>query len=51
VRDWFGEIDLFCSNAGIFIAGGIKAPDQSWERIVDVNFRAPYSAAGVAAKR
>lgn len=39
-RERFGEIDLFCSNAGIFIAGGIETPDEDWERIFDVNFRA-----------
>lgn len=40
VRERFGEIDLFCSNAGIFVAGGIETPDEDWGRIFDVNFRA-----------
>jgi NAD(P)-dependent dehydrogenase (short-subunit alcohol dehydrogenase family) len=32
-----GPIDLFCSNAGIAIAGGADAPDEAWQRIWDVN--------------
>src|SRR5207302_8190680 len=27
----FGPIDLFCSNAGILVIGGIDVPDESWE--------------------
>src|ERR1700719_56480 len=26
-----GPIDLFCSNAGIAIAGGVEAPDAEWQ--------------------
>src|SRR5579862_8113909 len=26
----FGQIDLFCSNAGIALDGGPEAPDESW---------------------
>lgn len=48
VLEGFGEIDLFCSNAGIFIPGGIETPDEDWERIFDVNFRAHlYSSRAV----
>jgi NAD(P)-dependent dehydrogenase (short-subunit alcohol dehydrogenase family) len=36
----FGPIDLFCSNAGISVAGGIETPDAEWDRILDINFRA-----------
>ena len=32
-----GPIDLFCSNAGIAVAGGVEAPDADWQRIWDVN--------------
>ncbi|MBI4903696.1 MAG: SDR family oxidoreductase [Acidobacteria bacterium] len=40
-----GQVDLFCSNAGIFIEGGIDAPDSDWERIFDINYRAHLYAA------
>jgi NAD(P)-dependent dehydrogenase (short-subunit alcohol dehydrogenase family) len=33
----FGPIDLFCSNAGIYIEGGVDAPDEDWARIRSVN--------------
>jgi len=45
VRERFGEIDLFCSNAGIFAPGGIDTPGEDWERMFDVNFRAHLYAA------
>ena len=32
-----GPIDLFCSNAGISIAGGVEVPDDEWQRIWDIN--------------
>ena len=32
-----GAIDLFCSNAGISVAGGVEVPDAEWRRIFDVN--------------
>ena len=32
-----GRIDLFCSNAGIAVAGGPEATDADWQRIWDVN--------------
>src|SRR4051812_32855091 len=31
----FGPIDLFCSNAGIAVSGGVDAPDSDWRRIWD----------------
>jgi NAD(P)-dependent dehydrogenase (short-subunit alcohol dehydrogenase family) len=40
-----GQIDLFCSNAGIFIEGGLDTPDDEWERILSINFRAHLYAA------
>jgi NAD(P)-dependent dehydrogenase (short-subunit alcohol dehydrogenase family) len=33
----FGPIDLFCSNAGIILLGGIDAPDADWQRLWNVN--------------
>jgi NAD(P)-dependent dehydrogenase (short-subunit alcohol dehydrogenase family) len=45
----FGRIDLFCSNAGIFTPGGIETPDEAWERIFGINFKAHlYAARAVA---
>jgi NAD(P)-dependent dehydrogenase (short-subunit alcohol dehydrogenase family) len=41
----FGVIDLFCSNAGIFIAGGVDTPDAGWKRILNVNVMAHIYAA------
>ena len=35
--DAHGRIDLFCSNAGIAIAGGAEVPDEQWQRIWNVN--------------
>jgi NAD(P)-dependent dehydrogenase (short-subunit alcohol dehydrogenase family) len=33
----FGRIDLFCSNAGIIVAGGMEVPDIAWSRIWAIN--------------
>ncbi|MBL8220189.1 MAG: SDR family oxidoreductase [Bryobacterales bacterium] len=43
-RGW-GGVDLFCSNAGIFVPGGLETPDADWERVLSVNFRAHLYAA------
>lgn len=32
-----GPIDLFCSNAGISVAGGVEVEDDDWQRIWDIN--------------
>lgn len=32
-----GPIDLFCSNAGISVAGGVETPNADWQRIWDIN--------------
>ncbi|QUJ78290.1 SDR family oxidoreductase [Sulfitobacter albidus] len=32
-----GPIDLFCSNAGISVAGGVEVPDDDWQRIWEIN--------------
>jgi NAD(P)-dependent dehydrogenase (short-subunit alcohol dehydrogenase family) len=32
-----GRIDVFCSNAGIAVAGGPEANDADWQRIWEVN--------------
>jgi NAD(P)-dependent dehydrogenase (short-subunit alcohol dehydrogenase family) len=41
----FGVIDLFCSNAGIFVDGGVDTPDAGWKRILNVNVMAHIYAA------
>ncbi len=41
----FGRIDLFCSNAGIYVPGGVEVPDDDWERIFAVNYKAHLYAA------
>ena len=40
-----GPIDLFCSNAGIFIDGGVETSDEDWTRIMGVNLMAHVYAA------
>jgi NAD(P)-dependent dehydrogenase (short-subunit alcohol dehydrogenase family) len=40
-----GAIDLFCSNAGIGMAGGVELPDADWQRIWEVNVMAHVWAA------
>lgn len=32
-----GPIDLFCSNAGISVAGGVEVADDDWQRIWEIN--------------
>jgi NAD(P)-dependent dehydrogenase (short-subunit alcohol dehydrogenase family) len=43
--DRYGKVDLFCSNAGIFVPGGEEVLDADWRRIVDVNVMAHVYAA------
>lgn len=40
-----GPIDLFCSNAGILVAGGVEVADADWQRIWDINVMAHVWAA------
>lgn len=40
-----GPIDLFCSNAGIGVAGGAEAANEDWRRIWDINVMAHVWAA------
>jgi NAD(P)-dependent dehydrogenase (short-subunit alcohol dehydrogenase family) len=40
-----GPIDLFCSNAGIFVMGGAEVPTNAWQKIWDVNLMAHVHAA------
>ncbi len=41
----YGHIDLFCSNAGIFTAGGEEVSTAAWQRIWDVNVMSHVFAA------
>lgn len=40
-----GPIDLFCSNAGIAVVGGVEVPDTEWDRIWAINVMAHVHAA------
>ena len=44
-EDRNGPIDLFCSNAGIVVPGGVEVPDDQWTKIWDVNVMAHIYAA------
>lgn len=41
----FGQIDLFCSNAGIGVGGGVEASDRDWQRSWNVHLMAHVWAA------
>jgi NAD(P)-dependent dehydrogenase (short-subunit alcohol dehydrogenase family) len=43
--DRFGRIDLFVSNAGIAVDGGIDTPTDGWRKIIDVNLMSEVFAA------
>ncbi len=43
--DRFGQVDIFCSNAGIGAAGGPEAPDREWARSWEINVMAHVYAA------
>ena len=46
--DHFGRVDLFVSNAGIGIDGGIDTPTDGWRKIIDVNLLSQVFAAKYA---
>jgi NAD(P)-dependent dehydrogenase (short-subunit alcohol dehydrogenase family) len=33
----YGPVDLFCSNAGIFLPGDVDVPNEQWQRIWEIN--------------
>jgi len=37
VEAQLGPIDLFCSNAGIAVPGGVEVEDDAWQRIWEIN--------------
>lgn len=45
VESEHGPIDLFCSNAGISVAGGVEVDNDDWQRIWDINLMAHVWAA------
>jgi NAD(P)-dependent dehydrogenase (short-subunit alcohol dehydrogenase family) len=45
VTQRYGVIDLFCSNAGVGVSGGVDIPDGDWERSWQVNVMAHVYAA------
>ena len=51
VTDEYGAIDLFCSNAGIIVAGGVEASGADWQRIWDINVMSHVWAARHLAPR
>src|SRR5687768_12312861 len=44
-EDAYGPIDLFCSNAGIAVTGGVEASNADWQRIWNINVMAHVYAA------
>src|SRR5690606_874867 len=40
----YGQIDIFCSNAGIMIRKELDAPVEDWQRIMDINVMAHVHA-------
>ncbi len=42
---YYGPVDLFCSNAGIAVPGGIELSDEVWHQTWDVNLMAHVYAA------
>ncbi|ADD42589.1 SDR family oxidoreductase [Stackebrandtia nassauensis] len=47
VRQRFGEIDLYCANAGVPAGGSEQAPDEDWDRAWQVNVMAHVRASRV----
>ena len=41
----FGQIDIFCANAGIGAGLGLDSPDEVWQQVMDVNLMAHVYAA------
>jgi NAD(P)-dependent dehydrogenase (short-subunit alcohol dehydrogenase family) len=45
VTEAAGQIDIFCSNAGIAVDGGVQAKNEGWQRSWEVNVMAHVYAA------
>jgi NAD(P)-dependent dehydrogenase (short-subunit alcohol dehydrogenase family) len=48
VEERFGRIDLFCSNAGILLEGGVELPTEQWNQAWSINVMAHVHAARAA---
>jgi NAD(P)-dependent dehydrogenase (short-subunit alcohol dehydrogenase family) len=46
-----GPIDLFCSNAGVALLGGVDAPIEAWQLSFDVNIHAHIKTARILVPR
>lgn len=46
-----GPVDLWCSNAGILVLGGVGVPSDQWRRVLDVNLMAHVWAADAMVPR
>lgn len=46
-----GPVDLWCSNAGILVIGGVGMPTAEWRRIIDINVMAHVWAADAMVPR
>ncbi len=44
-EDRFGTLDLFCSNAGIYLDGSVEVPNDQWQRIWEINVMSHVYAA------
>jgi NAD(P)-dependent dehydrogenase (short-subunit alcohol dehydrogenase family) len=49
--DKFGQVDLFCSNAGIMQDGGLEVSDAHWQRAWEINFLSHVYAARAVVPR
>jgi NAD(P)-dependent dehydrogenase (short-subunit alcohol dehydrogenase family) len=49
--DKFGQVDLFCSNAGIMVEGGLEVSDAQWRRAWETNFLSQVYAARAVVPR
>lgn len=47
----FGDVDVFCSNAGVAVEGGEEAPDDEWRLNFDLHVMAHVYAARVVAPK
>jgi NAD(P)-dependent dehydrogenase (short-subunit alcohol dehydrogenase family) len=36
-EETYGGVDVFCSNAGIVVAGGVEVANNDWQRIWEIN--------------
>ncbi|MHB8910716.1 MAG: SDR family oxidoreductase [Syntrophales bacterium] len=50
-EETIGPIDLFCSNAGIIVLGGVEVINDDWQRIWEINVLAHVYAARVVIPR